>query len=132
MPSVFEVGKGFGSVPEPERPERVPALSLLPISPAPSIVPSPISSSMIPLTVPSLVASPATAKTEIFLTKLGAQVEMQEGLIHDHTVRLGELSLALFERYDKDIGELFTRSGVVKDEIFSQSYLTILFIFHVL
>ncbi|GJT00137.1 hypothetical protein Tco_0821306 [Tanacetum coccineum] len=92
------------------------------ISPAPSIVPSPISSSMIPLTVPSLVASPATAKTEIFLTKLGAQVEMQEGLIHDHTVRLGELSLALFERYDKDIGELFTRSGVVKDEIFSQRY----------
>ncbi|GKC62202.1 hypothetical protein Tco_1089800 [Tanacetum coccineum] len=35
----------------------------LPISPAPSIVPSPISSPMIPLTVPSPVASPATAET---------------------------------------------------------------------
>ncbi|GKA41156.1 hypothetical protein Tco_0733749 [Tanacetum coccineum] len=41
----------------------------LPVSPAPSIVPSPVSSPMIPLTVPSLVASPATAKTEGFLTE---------------------------------------------------------------
>ncbi|GKD37755.1 hypothetical protein Tco_1257962, partial [Tanacetum coccineum] len=56
----------------------------LPISPSPSIVPSPISSSMIPLT---------------------------RGLIRDHMVRLKELSPALFERYDRDIGELFTRSG---------------------
>ncbi|GJU90647.1 hypothetical protein Tco_1303070 [Tanacetum coccineum] len=36
---------------------------------------------MIPLTVPSLVASPAMAKTEGFLTELGARVEMQGGLI---------------------------------------------------
>ncbi|GJU62970.1 hypothetical protein Tco_1244805 [Tanacetum coccineum] len=70
----------------------------LPISPAPSIVPSPISSPMIPLTIPSLVATPATTETERFLTELGAQVEMQGGLIHDHAVRLEELSPALFER----------------------------------
>ncbi|GJY65140.1 hypothetical protein Tco_0466600 [Tanacetum coccineum] len=36
----------------------------LSISPAPFIVPSPISSPMIPLTVPSPVATPVTAKTE--------------------------------------------------------------------
>ncbi|GJU99248.1 hypothetical protein Tco_1328519 [Tanacetum coccineum] len=77
---------------------------------------------MIPLTVPSPVASPATTETEGFLIELGARVEMQGGLIHDHTVRLGELSPFLFERYDRDIGELFTRSGVVRDEIFSQRY----------
>ncbi|GKB82302.1 hypothetical protein Tco_0949197 [Tanacetum coccineum] len=64
---------------------------------------------MIPLTVPSPTASPAMAESERFLTELGAQVEMQEGFIHDHTVRLGELSPALFEMYDRDIGELFTR-----------------------
>ncbi|GKA06201.1 hypothetical protein Tco_0685425, partial [Tanacetum coccineum] len=81
----------------------------LPISPSPSIVSSPISSPMIPLTVPSPVATPATAETGGFLTELGAQVEMQEGLIRDHMVRLEELSHALFERYDRDIGELFTR-----------------------
>ncbi|GJR64411.1 hypothetical protein Tco_0010476 [Tanacetum coccineum] len=72
----------------------------LPISPSPSIVPSPISLPMIPLTVPSPVATPATAETA--------------GLL------LEELSPALFERYDRDIGELFTRSGAVRDEIFSQ------------
>ncbi|GJT82193.1 hypothetical protein Tco_1056535 [Tanacetum coccineum] len=67
-------------------------------------------------------ASLATAEAEGFLTELEAQVEMHGGLIHDHTVRLGELSAALFERYDRDIRELFTRSRVVKDEIFSQRY----------
>ncbi|GKB67933.1 hypothetical protein Tco_0929345 [Tanacetum coccineum] len=94
----------------------------LPISPAPSIIPSPISSPMIPLTVPSLVATPPTAETEGFLTELGAQVKMQGRLIRDHAVRLEELSSALFERYDRGIGELFTRSGAVRDEIFSQRY----------
>ncbi|GJV19778.1 hypothetical protein Tco_1368798 [Tanacetum coccineum] len=58
----------------------------LPISPSPSIVPLPISSPMIPLTVPSPIASHATAETEGFLTKLRAQVEMQGGLICDHVV----------------------------------------------
>ncbi|GJS62839.1 hypothetical protein Tco_0677403 [Tanacetum coccineum] len=70
----------------------------LPISPAPSIVPSPVSSPMIPLTVPSPVATPATAKTGGFLTELGAQVEMHGGLIRDHVVRLEDLSPTLFER----------------------------------
>ncbi|GKE26899.1 hypothetical protein Tco_1442283 [Tanacetum coccineum] len=59
---------------------------LLPISPSHSDVPSPISSPMIPLTISSPVATPATVKTEGFLTDLGAQVEMQRGLIHDHAV----------------------------------------------
>nr|GEU50279.1 copia protein [Tanacetum cinerariifolium] len=64
----------------------------LPVSPAPSIVPLPVSSPMIPLIIPSLVASPATAKTEGFLTKLGARVEMQGGLIRDHTGQSGTRS----------------------------------------
>nr|GEX88871.1 hypothetical protein [Tanacetum cinerariifolium] len=85
----------------------------LPISPSPFIVLLPISSPMIPLTVPSLVATPKTAKTE---------VEMHGKLICNHAVRLEELSHALFKRYDKEIGELFTRSKAVRDEIFSQRY----------
>ncbi|GKD37535.1 hypothetical protein Tco_1257742, partial [Tanacetum coccineum] len=64
---------------------------LLPISPSPSIVTSPISSPMIPLTVSSPVATLVTAETKGFFTKLGAQVEMQGGLIRDHVVRLEEL-----------------------------------------
>ncbi|GKE82743.1 hypothetical protein Tco_1552743, partial [Tanacetum coccineum] len=48
----------------------------LPISPSHSDVPLPISSPMIPLTVPSPVATPTAVETERFLTELGAQVEM--------------------------------------------------------
>ncbi|GKE14792.1 hypothetical protein Tco_1422369 [Tanacetum coccineum] len=84
--------------------------SLLLIYPSHYDVPSPISSPMVPLTVPSPIAKLTTAETEGFLTELGAQVEMQGGLICDHTVRLEELSPAQFERYDRDIGELFTSS----------------------
>ncbi|GJQ98300.1 hypothetical protein Tco_0009439 [Tanacetum coccineum] len=69
----------------------------LPISLAPSVISSPILSPMIPLTVPSPVASPTTAETEGFLTELEARVEM-------------------------DIGEFFTSSKAVRDEIFTQRY----------
>ncbi|GKD38497.1 hypothetical protein Tco_1258704, partial [Tanacetum coccineum] len=92
----------------------------LPISPSHSDVPSHVSSPIIPLTVPSPVATPTTFEAEGFLTELGAQVEMQGGLICDHAVRLEELLPALFERYDRDIGELFTRSKAVMEEIFFQ------------
>ncbi|GJY27057.1 hypothetical protein Tco_0401783 [Tanacetum coccineum] len=53
---------------------------------------------------------PPTFKSMLpfFLNEL---VEMQGGLIHDHAVQLEELSPTLFKRYDRDIGELFTRSG---------------------
>ncbi|GJV95783.1 hypothetical protein Tco_1547360 [Tanacetum coccineum] len=137
--STFEVGQGFGSALESERPEsmsafRQPTLTTwtylkdgmiyidildyppaappvqtppspewtsgsLPISPSLFDDPSPISSPIIPLIVPS-----------------------PGGLISDHAVRLEELSSAMFERYDRDIGELFTRSRVVREEIFSQRY----------
>ncbi|GKD48863.1 hypothetical protein Tco_1277839, partial [Tanacetum coccineum] len=79
----------------------------LPISPSPTIVPSPVSSPIISLTVPSPVATPATTETKGFLTE-PAQLE--------------ELSPALFEWYNRNIGELFTRSRAVRDEIFSQRY----------
>ncbi|GJX35976.1 hypothetical protein Tco_0247533 [Tanacetum coccineum] len=63
--STFEVGQGSGSAPEPERPKRVSA------SRQPTLT-----------TWTDLEdATPATAKTEGFLTELGAQVEMQGGLI---------------------------------------------------
>ncbi|GJX56162.1 hypothetical protein Tco_0286059 [Tanacetum coccineum] len=50
----------------------------LPISPSHFVVPSPVSSPIIPFTIPSPIALPATAKTEGFLTELGAQGESQD------------------------------------------------------
>ncbi|GKA84622.1 hypothetical protein Tco_0806217, partial [Tanacetum coccineum] len=134
--STFEVGQdpedGMIYIDIPDYPPPTPPVQTppslewtsgsLPISPSHSDVPSLISSPMIPLTVPSPVATPAAVETEGFLTELGAQVQMHGGLISDHAVRLEELSSALFERYDRDIGELFTRSRVVREDIFSQRY----------
>nr|GFC15129.1 hypothetical protein [Tanacetum cinerariifolium] len=51
---------------------------LLLVSPSPSIIPLPISLPMIPLIVPSPVASPATVEAEGFLIELGAQMENRE------------------------------------------------------
>ncbi|GKE76028.1 hypothetical protein Tco_1542148 [Tanacetum coccineum] len=77
--------------PPPAPPVQTPPLpewtsGSLPISPPHYDVPSPISSPMITLIVPSPVATPAAIKTKGFLTELGAQVEMQGGLIRDHVV----------------------------------------------
>ncbi|GJS30205.1 hypothetical protein Tco_0490825 [Tanacetum coccineum] len=131
--STFEVGQGSGSAPESERPERVSAsrqptlttwtdpedgMVYIDVPPYPPPTP-PVQT---PPSPEWTSATPATAKTGGFLTELGAQVEMHEGLIRDHAVRLEDLSPALFERYDRDIEELFTRSGAVRDEIFSQRY----------
>ncbi|GKA69929.1 hypothetical protein Tco_0775993 [Tanacetum coccineum] len=80
--STSEVGQGSGSTPESERPKRVSA------SRQPTLT----------TWIDPEDATPATAETEGFLTELGAQVEMQGGLIRDHAVRLEELSPALFER----------------------------------
>ncbi|GJY27860.1 hypothetical protein Tco_0403627 [Tanacetum coccineum] len=96
--SVSEGIEDEGPTIKDEDPARGLRVLLSGMRPAPSIVPSPISSPMIPLTVPSPVASPATAETEGFLTELGARVKIQGGLIRDHTIRLEELSPALFER----------------------------------
>ncbi|GJT95195.1 hypothetical protein Tco_1090713 [Tanacetum coccineum] len=114
--STFEVEQGFGSAPESERPERT--FGSLPISPSHFDVPSPISSPMVPLSVPSPIATPATAETEGFRTKLGAQVEMQGGLIRDHAIRLEELSPAMFESTYRS-WELVLRQERVVNDIWS-------------
>ncbi|GJU93645.1 hypothetical protein Tco_1318401 [Tanacetum coccineum] len=104
-----EVVPGAPLVQIPPSPEWT--SGLLPISPSHSDIPLPILAPMVPLTVPYPIATPTITETEGFLTELRAQVEMQGGLISDHAVQLEELLPALFERYDRDIGELFTRSG---------------------
>nr|GEX05175.1 hypothetical protein [Tanacetum cinerariifolium] len=67
----------------------------LPISPSLFVVPSPVSSPMIPLTVPSPIATSTT------------------------TILVDEDQ---FIEIDRDVRELYTRSWAVRDEIFSQRY----------
>ncbi|GKA39630.1 hypothetical protein Tco_0732181 [Tanacetum coccineum] len=100
----------------------------LPVSPAPSAIPSLISSSMISLTVPSPIASPLATPTATILVdedqfiEIGAQLELFRGILQDHTQRLDAMPPTLFAGNDKDVRELYTRSGVVRDKIFSQRY----------
>nr|GEX41047.1 hypothetical protein [Tanacetum cinerariifolium] len=52
----------------------------------------------------------------------GAQVELHGSILYDHTEHLDALLPTLFADIDKDVRELYTRSGVVKEEIFSQRH----------
>ncbi|GJS91401.1 hypothetical protein Tco_0774037 [Tanacetum coccineum] len=129
-PSTYEVGQSSRSMPEQEGAERVYAFRqptlvtwvdpedgrvytdiptyvplAAPIQTPPylewsvgSLLVSP-SSPIVPSPIASLVATPATTIS-----------------------RLYALPPTLFEGYDRDLKELYTRSGVVRDEIFSQRY----------
>nr|GEW74400.1 hypothetical protein [Tanacetum cinerariifolium] len=85
------------------------------VSPSSPAVPSPIA---------LLVATPAATilvDKDQFL-EVRAQLELYESILHDHTQRLDALPPTLFEGYDRDLRELYTRSREVRDEIFSQQY----------
>nr|GEZ62605.1 hypothetical protein [Tanacetum cinerariifolium] len=74
----------------------------------------PVSSSS--LVVPTLVASPTTtpattiAVDEDEFLEVGAQLELYGSILHDHTQHSDTLPLALFEGYDRDLRELYTKS----------------------
>nr|GEW90912.1 hypothetical protein [Tanacetum cinerariifolium]GEZ79633.1 hypothetical protein [Tanacetum cinerariifolium] len=87
----------------------------LPVSLSSLTVPTPVASPA----DSSPIASPATVEAKSFLAELWVHVELQGGLIHDHTQRLDALPPALFEGYYQALKELYTRSRAVKDEIFS-------------
>ncbi|GKB48284.1 hypothetical protein Tco_0899037, partial [Tanacetum coccineum] len=107
----FEVGQGSGSALEFKRPERVSA------SRQPTLTTwTDPEDGMVYIDVPAYPPPAPPIQTPPSPDRDAG------GMIRDHAVRLEELSPALFKRYDMDIGELFTRSGAVKDEIFSQRY----------
>ncbi|GJS19054.1 hypothetical protein Tco_0413526 [Tanacetum coccineum] len=75
---------------------------------------------VVPTPVASLVTTPtatiAVDKDEFL--EVGAQLELHESILHDHTQCLDALPPTLFEGYDRDLRELYTRSRAVSDEIF--------------
>ncbi|GKE47071.1 hypothetical protein Tco_1478329, partial [Tanacetum coccineum] len=85
--TTFEVGQGFGSAPESERPERV-----------------------------STFRRPT----------LTTWTDLEDGMIYidipDYPPPAPPVQTPPSPEYDRDMGELFTRSRAVKDEIFYQRY----------
>ncbi|GJT38426.1 hypothetical protein Tco_0938291 [Tanacetum coccineum] len=110
VPSIFEIGQSSRSVSEQQRVEETPAprpptplspewsSDSLPVSPSSLAVPTSVASPA----DSSLVASPATVEAKTFLTELGAHVELQGGLIHDHTQHLDALPLALLRSLEQE------------------------------
>ncbi|GKC08944.1 hypothetical protein Tco_1000554 [Tanacetum coccineum] len=86
-----------------------------PISPSSPVVPSPIASPVATLTATISV-------DEDHFLEVGAHLELYGSILHYHTQRLDALPPTLFADINRDVRELYTRSGVVRDEIFSQRY----------
>ncbi|GJZ84860.1 reverse transcriptase domain-containing protein [Tanacetum coccineum] len=127
VPSTFVIGQSSRSMLEQQRLKETPtpkprtppspdwSSGSLPVSPSSPAVPTPLAS---PVTTP---AATITVGKDEFL-EVGAQLELHGSILHDHTRRLDALPPTLFEGYDRDLRELYTRSREVKDEIFSQCY----------
>ncbi|GKC54388.1 hypothetical protein Tco_1077133 [Tanacetum coccineum] len=93
--SMFKVGQGSSSAPEPKRSERVSAFR------QPTLTTSTdLEDGTVYIDVPTY--PPSTPP--------------------DHTQRLDAMPPTLFAEIDRDVRELYTRSGAVRDEIFSQRY----------
>ncbi|GJW76594.1 hypothetical protein Tco_0138276 [Tanacetum coccineum] len=124
--STYEVGKSsrvYIDIPiyPPVAPVQTPlspewSSGSLPISPSSPVVLSPIAS---PVATPTTTIS---VDEDQFL-KVGVQLELHRSILHDHTQRLDALPPTLIMDIDKDVRELYTRSGVVRDEIFLQRYM---------
>ncbi|GJY92822.1 hypothetical protein Tco_0508604 [Tanacetum coccineum] len=91
------------------------SLGSLQVSPSSPIVPSPIAS-------PVATLAATISVDEDQFTEVGAQLEFHGGILQDHTQRLDALPPMLFEGYNRDLRELYTRSGAVRDEIFLHRY----------
>ncbi|GJU86887.1 hypothetical protein Tco_1294433 [Tanacetum coccineum] len=87
----------------------------LPVSSSSPVVPSPIAS-----LVATLTATISVDKDQFL--EVGAQLELHRIILYNHTQCLDALPPTLFVDINKDVRELYTRSGVVRDEIFSQRY----------
>ncbi|GJR99006.1 hypothetical protein Tco_0271180 [Tanacetum coccineum] len=89
------------------------SLGSLLVSPSSLVVPSPIAS---PVATPAATISVDEGQ----FIEVGAQLELHGSILHDHTQHLDTLPPTLVTYIDRDVRELYTRSGAVKDEIFSQ------------
>ncbi|GJV37738.1 hypothetical protein Tco_1410215 [Tanacetum coccineum] len=126
VPNAFEVGQSSRSVLEYEGAERISAFRQPTLVTWTSLSPE-WSSGSLPVS-PSPIASPVTTPAATIsvdkdqFLEVGAQLELHGSILHDHIQRLDALPPTLFEGYDQDLRDLYTRSGAVRDEIFSHKY----------
>nr|GEY14732.1 hypothetical protein [Tanacetum cinerariifolium] len=105
--STFEVGQSFRSMPEQQGAERVsvfrqPTLTAW-VDPEDGGVYTNIRAYVPPVAPVQTPPSPELSS--------GAQLELHESILHDHTQRLDALPPTLFANIGRDVRELYTRSG---------------------
>nr|GFA17249.1 hypothetical protein [Tanacetum cinerariifolium] len=101
VPSILEVGQSFRVY--TDVPAYVPLVALVQTPPSPE------------WSIGSLPVSPSSSV-------VGAQLELHRSILYDHAQCLDALPPTLFADIDRDVRELYTRSGAVRDEIFLQRY----------
>ncbi|GJX43553.1 hypothetical protein Tco_0260229 [Tanacetum coccineum] len=113
-PSTYEVGQSSRSMPKQHGADK--SSGSLPISPSSHVVPSPIASP---------VATPTTTISvdEVQFLEVGAQLELYGSILQDHIQHLDAPPPTLIADIDRDERQIYTRSGVVRDDIFSQRYM---------
>nr|GEY91680.1 hypothetical protein [Tanacetum cinerariifolium] len=115
VPSTFKVAYVPLAAPVQTPPSPEWSLGSLLVSLSTLVVPSPIASPVATLT------ATISVDEDQFL-KVGAQLELHRSILYDHTQRLDTLPPTLFMDIDKDVRELYTRLGAVRDKIFLQRY----------
>ncbi|GJR70818.1 hypothetical protein Tco_0016883 [Tanacetum coccineum] len=130
-PSTYEVGQSSRSMSEQQGADRVfafrqPILTTwvdpeddkvytdIPIYPLVAPVQTPLSPEW------SSGSLPVSPSSHVVLSPISSLVAPPTATISDHTQRLDALPPTLVANIDRYVRELYTRSGVVKDEIFSQ------------
>ncbi|GKD37042.1 hypothetical protein Tco_1257249, partial [Tanacetum coccineum] len=89
----------------------------IPLSPEWSLSSLPVSPSSTASPVATLIATISVDEDQFI--EVGAQLELHGSILHDHTQRLDVLPPTLVAYIDRDVRELYARSRVVRDEIFS-------------
>ncbi|GJX92137.1 hypothetical protein Tco_0345463 [Tanacetum coccineum] len=113
------LGQGSGSAPEPERLERVSAFKQATLTtwtdPKDGTIYIDVPTYPPPAPPVQTPPSPDWMPDSLPISPSHSDVPSP-----DHTQRLDALPPTLFAEIDKDVRELYTRSGAVRDEIFSQ------------
>nr|GEV01220.1 hypothetical protein [Tanacetum cinerariifolium] len=125
VPSTFEIGQSFRSMSEHQGVEEIPTprpqVRATWVDPVYGIVYTDIPIDVPPARVP--VQTPPSSTTisigEDEFLEVGAHLELHESILRDNTQCLDALPPTLYEGYNRDLRELYTRSRDVKNEIFS-------------
>ncbi|GJZ44522.1 hypothetical protein Tco_0591777 [Tanacetum coccineum] len=118
-PSTYEVGKSSRSGPEQEGVERMSAFRQPTLVTWVDLEDERVYTDILAYAPPTAPTTTISVDEDQCL-EVGAQLELHESILQDHTQRLDALPPTLFANIDRDVWELYTRSGAVRDEIFSQ------------